>query len=69
MERRGLIARARGRSDRRVVRARITALGLEVVNPLDVPVAELHRRQLGLLGERRLRTLIGLLERSRKEGS
>jgi DNA-binding MarR family transcriptional regulator len=69
MERRGLITRARERSDRRVVRTRITAEGLRLVGALDEVVPGLHRRQLGHLGERRLRTLIGLLETARREGS
>jgi DNA-binding MarR family transcriptional regulator len=67
MERRGLIARSRGRSDRRVVRVRITRDGLDLVNPLDVPIVALHRRQLGELGNRRLRTLIDLLEQARED--
>jgi DNA-binding MarR family transcriptional regulator len=67
MERRGLIARSRGRSDRRVVRVRITRNGLDLVNPLDAPTVALHRRQLGELGNRRLRTLIDLLEQAREE--
>jgi DNA-binding MarR family transcriptional regulator len=69
LERRGLISRARQRSDRRVVRVRITAEGAGLINPLDGPVKELHRQQLGQLGERRLRTLIRLLEETCQEPS
>jgi len=69
MARRGLVSRARERGDRRVVRARITHEGLDLVNPLDKPVAALHRQQLGALGAERLRTLINLLEKARAEGA
>jgi len=69
MEKRKLISRARECSDRRVVRVRIAAEGLKRVNSLDSPVASLHRRQLGRMGDRRLRALIDLLEEARGEGS
>jgi DNA-binding MarR family transcriptional regulator len=68
MERRGLISRTRERSDRRVVRVRITRAALDLVNPLDAPVVALHREQLGAMGAQRLRTLITLLEAARAEG-
>ena len=67
MERRALLTRTRGPGDRRVVRARIAAEGLRLVNRLDGPIAGLHRGQLAHLGERRLRTLITLLEVARQE--
>jgi DNA-binding MarR family transcriptional regulator len=69
IERRGLISRTRERGDRRVVRARITRAGLDLVGPLDAPVVSLHRQQLGALGAQRLRTLITLLEEVRAEGA
>jgi DNA-binding MarR family transcriptional regulator len=69
MERRGFVARSRERSDRRVIRVRITPGGLQTVNQLDGPVAALHRQQLGGMGSRRLRSLIDLLEKARGEGA
>jgi len=65
LEQRGLITRARGAEDRRVVRGMITPAGLKILKELDGPVVELHKRQLGHLGVRRLRELIGLLELAR----
>src|SRR6202035_5195048 len=49
MEKRGLISRARDSRDRRVVLARISGEGLKLVNPLDEPVQEMHRKLLGHL--------------------
>jgi DNA-binding MarR family transcriptional regulator len=65
METRGLIARARGEKDRRIVKTRITAEGLRVLGELDAPVQELHRRQLHHLPAKVLRQLSRLLERAR----
>jgi DNA-binding MarR family transcriptional regulator len=63
MESRGLIARARGKEDRRVVKTRTTVEGLRVLEKLDVPVRELHRRQLHHIPAKELRQLSRLLER------
>ena len=65
LEDRGLVARTRGREDRRVIITRITDDGLQVVGKLETPIADLHARQLGHLGAARLRTLIDLLEQAR----
>ena len=65
LETQGRITRARSDADRRVVRARITAAGLALLARLDEPVLELHRRQLGHLGDAELRSLIDALERVR----
>ena len=62
----GLVARTRGGDDRRVVVARITRAGLERIAPLDGVMERLHRRQVGHLGDRKLRTLIGLLAEARE---
>lgn len=62
----GLVVRARGGEDRRVVVARITRAGLDLIAPLDAVLERLHRRQVGHLGERKLRTLIGLLAEARE---
>jgi len=57
LEDRGLVTRARSQADRRVVRSYLTEEGLGMVEALDNPVANLHREQLGHLGEERLRAL------------
>jgi len=67
MESRGLIARARGEEDRRVVKSRLTAEGLRILVELDAPVQELHRRQLHHLPAKELRQLSRLLERARTQ--
>ena len=60
-----LVVRAREGDDRRYVRARITGAGLELLATLDPVILELHRRQLGHLGERKLRALVELLAEAR----
>lgn len=65
LEDRGLVTRTREREDRRVITTRITEEGLHVLKGLDRPIADLHTRQLGSLGEERLRALIDLLELAR----
>lgn len=65
LEDRGLVARTRGREDRRIVTTRITDDGLQILGKLEAPIADLHARQLGHLGAVRLRSLIGLLEKAR----
>ena len=65
--RRGLVQRAREEKDRRVVIARITPAGLELLKGLDRPVEQLTRKILGHLGNQRLTTLIKLLEMARKQ--
>ncbi len=67
LEARGLVARERGREDRRVVKTCITEKGLRVLEELDAPILALHARLLGHLGERRLRALIDLLEAAREK--
>jgi DNA-binding MarR family transcriptional regulator len=67
MESRGLISRARGEEDRRVVKTRITPEGLRVLEELDAPVQELHLRQLRHLPVAELRRLSRLLERVRSK--
>lgn len=65
LQRRGLVARSRGREDRRVMRARITASGLALLKTLDRPLEIFQRRLLGHLGEQRLQRLIQLLDAAR----
>jgi DNA-binding MarR family transcriptional regulator len=66
MESRGWISRARESRDRRVVKTRITAQGLRLLDELHKPVRELHRRQLRHLPARQLRQLSNLLDRARE---
>jgi DNA-binding MarR family transcriptional regulator len=65
LEKRGLVDRWRCGEDRRVVWTRISPAGRELIDPLDVPVHELHVVQLRHLGDDKLRTLVGLLEEAR----
>ena len=68
LEAQGLVRRERAQQDRRVVTACITPQGLDVLAALDAPVAELHQRQLGHLGARRVAALGELLEQARAAG-
>lgn len=62
LEARGLMQRSRGQQDRRVIRARITPAGLDLLRRLDRPVQDFQRQLLGHMSEHRLHTLIRLLE-------
>ncbi len=65
LEARGLATRSRLEADRRAIRTRITSAGLALLRKLDRPVAELHARQLGHLGDQKIKELIALLEQAR----
>jgi DNA-binding MarR family transcriptional regulator len=65
LEKRELISRCRETKDRRMVVARITPQGLNLLARLDEPVQELHRKQLGHLGSARLKKLQDLLVAAR----
>lgn len=65
MEKRGLITRERQSDDRRVVKTRITAKGLELLKGLDQPVRELHKRQFQRISAARLVALATTLEEIR----
>src|SRR5688500_6573910 len=62
LEQRGLASRAREAADRRVVTARITREGNDLLDTLERPVSALHARQLGPLGKQGLRELRRLLQ-------
>ncbi len=66
LEAHGLVTRQRERTDRRVVNTRITPQGLRILQELDEPIAELHRRQLRHLRAPRLQSLVRLLEQARE---
>jgi DNA-binding MarR family transcriptional regulator len=69
LENGGLIVRERDRKDRRMISTRITDAGLELLRRLDQPVLDLHKHQLGHLGEKRLKELLELLEGVRNKCS
>jgi DNA-binding MarR family transcriptional regulator len=66
LEARGLVARERQENDRRVIVVRITREGLGLVKAIDEPILKMTEDILSHLGERKLRTLIGLLEEARE---
>ena len=61
MEHAGWITRTRSTEDRRLVTTQLTPEGRALVDSLDEPVAEEHRRRFGHLGDAQLRTLVELL--------
>jgi DNA-binding MarR family transcriptional regulator len=67
LEQRGLIARARGAGDRRVVSTRITPEGLGLLDEMDPQVRELHARQLGFIPHDQQRALLDLLTHMREQ--
>ena len=69
LEKRGLIARYRETTDRRVVMARITQSGLNLLARLDEPVRDAHRKQLSHLGRERLGRLTELLQVARSRAA
>jgi DNA-binding MarR family transcriptional regulator len=62
MEKHSLITRERQKDDRRVVKARITPQGLDLLKTLDQPVHDLHKRQFEHVPGARLKLLIELLD-------
>jgi DNA-binding MarR family transcriptional regulator len=65
MEKQDLITRERQSDDRRVVKTRVTAQGLEILKKLDQPVRETHKRQFKSMSASQLKTLTALLEELR----
>ncbi|MGI8549012.1 MAG: MarR family winged helix-turn-helix transcriptional regulator [Gemmatimonadaceae bacterium] len=63
----GLIDRERDSGDRRLVTTRITPQGLRLLRQLDLPISEIHERQLGHMSGQRLHTLIELLSVAREK--
>ena len=64
LEKRGLVARIRGRQDRRVVEVAVTEKGLELLSGLDEHVDRFPRNMLGHLGPKRLEQLGVLIEQA-----
>jgi DNA-binding MarR family transcriptional regulator len=63
------IQRAHDSKDRRAVLVRITASGLRLLESLEGPVQRLQNEQFECLSERKLETLIALLENLRRRRS
>ena len=61
LEKRRLVERRRSAQDRRVISARITAAGLDLLKSLDRPVGELQRQLLRDISDTRLKALIQVL--------
>lgn len=59
------IERERDEQDRRVVRVRVTQLGLDLVQKLDPLIWQLHRQQLGHLSQEKLELFNQLLVEAR----
>ena len=68
LENRGLLTRDRAKEDRRFVTMRLTPAGLDMVNQLDRPIEQMHRKQMKHMSTARLRQLVGLLEEVRAGG-
>jgi DNA-binding MarR family transcriptional regulator len=62
LSRRGLVSRARGRQDRRVVEVAITDKGRNLLKTLDSHVDRMPRAMLGHLGPKKLTQLRALVE-------
>lgn len=61
LEARKLVARERNPNDRRHVITKITEPGLELLAEIDEPMSDLHKRQLGHLGDNLIEQLNALL--------
>lgn len=66
LQKRGLVERSRGQSDRRVIYGKITPPGLKLLREMDAPVEKHGREMLRHVGPRKLRELIDLLEQVRR---
>lgn len=66
LEKSGLVRRKRSDEDRRVVFINITRKGLNMLEQMEEPLVNLHRRQLGHLSSNELKTLSRLLVKARR---
>jgi MarR family transcriptional regulator, organic hydroperoxide resistance regulator len=62
LESRGLVSRARGKRDRRVIYGKITSAGLKLLREMDEPIVEFGYEMLGHVGQKELEHLIVLLD-------
>ena len=67
LEEAGMVKRQRSEEDRRVVNVSITAAGKEVLDKLDEPLRQLHRRLLAHFSQQELTLLVQLLEKARQK--
>lgn len=67
LEARGLVTRERQKSDRRVVVARISLEGLELLARMDQPIQDSLFALLGHIGEKNLKRLSALLVAAREK--
>ncbi|MBZ5572393.1 MAG: MarR family transcriptional regulator [Acidobacteriia bacterium] len=65
LEARKLVRRNRGPKDRRVIKARISSAGLDLLQSLDSKIEQFHRELLGHLSEQELGSLIRGLKTAR----
>ena len=66
MEEAGLVRRERDSSDRRCVPTFLTDQGRVLVDALDEPISELHRKHFGQFSEEELQQLVELASRVRR---
>jgi DNA-binding MarR family transcriptional regulator len=66
METRRLISRTRDGQDRRVVKARITARGLSLLEEIQPLIVAYHRGQFAGFGEKKLKQLVEWMEQVRE---
>jgi len=66
LEERRLVTREKQPGDRRVVRVRLTDVGVALLTEVAGPLAECHARQLGHLAESDLKRLSALLREARR---
>jgi DNA-binding MarR family transcriptional regulator len=67
MQKAGWIERERDSKDRRVVVTKITKAGLELLKEIDKPLEEFNKAEMGRLGNKKLRTLLELLDEIRSQ--
>ena len=65
LEARGLVARSRQKKDRRVVQARITPAGTQLLKKLDRPMDAMHRKQFAHVPAAHLKQLLEHLKEIR----
>jgi DNA-binding MarR family transcriptional regulator len=68
LQKRGLVERARGKKDRRVIYGKISSAGLKLLREMDAPVEKHGKEMLKHVSTRRLKQLISLLEEVRSGG-
>ena len=67
LETRGLVIRARAKTDRRVIHGKITTAGLKLLREMDEPVARHNREMLKHISQGKLTQMIELLELVRND--